>query len=226
MIISSISILINTLFLYEEILEGIIKDILKKESTIMELAEVSEVFIEYIETWGPAAGILLPVLEAFFPILPLVGFVIINVAAFGFFFGYLYSWIGNCLGSFLLFLLLRKIGGKKLEKKIRKSKYRSTLEKIKKRELNVLFLLYCFPFTPSFLLSGTAALTNMKTEEFLAILLPSKFVMLLSLAFIGENVSSFFENPAKSIFFIIFILLFNLLSKYLFETYERKHKKS
>ena len=199
--------------LIEEIVESI------------ELIEYSEFFLKYIETWGPAAGILLPTLEAFFPILPLVGFVIINVAAFGFFFGYLYSWIGNCLGSFLLFLFLRKVGGKKLNAKISKSKYRRTLEKIKKKELNILFVLYCFPFSPSFLLSGSAALTNMSTEEFIATLLPSKFIMLLSLAFIGENVSSFFENPSKSIFFIIFILLFNLLGKYLFEVYEKKRNK-
>ena len=193
----------------------------------MELAKVSEVFIEYIETWGPAAGILLPVLEAFFPILPLVGFVIINVAAFGFFFGYLYSWIGNCLGSLLLFLLLRKIGGKKLEKKIRKSKYRSTLEKIKKKELNVLFLLYCFPFTPSFLLSGTAALTNMKTEEFLDILLPSKFVMLfIPWPLLGENVSSFFENRLSPYFCHNIYLLFNLLPASIVRKYMKKTPKN
>ena len=192
----------------------------------MEFAEYSEIFINYVETWGPVAAILLPVVEAFFPMLPLVGFVIINVAAFGFFFGYLYSWIGNCLGSFLLFLLLRKVGGKRINIKISRSKFRYTLEKIKKKQLNVLFLLYCFPFAPSFLLSGTAALTNMRTEMFLAILLPSKFVMLLSLAFIGENVSSFFENPAKSIFFIIFIVLLNLLVKYVFEKYEQHHRKN
>jgi uncharacterized membrane protein YdjX (TVP38/TMEM64 family) len=201
-----------------KLLEAIVENI--------EFIEYSEVLLKYIEIWGPAAGILLPTLEAFFPILPLVGFVIINVAAFGFFFGYLYSWIGNCLGSFLLFLFLRKVGGKKLNSKISKSKYRATLEKIKKKELNILFLLYCFPFSPSFLLSGSAALTNMGTEEFIAILLPSKLVMLLSLAFIGENISSFFENPAKSIFFIIFILLINLLSKYLFEIYENKHRRN
>ncbi|HOW22317.1 MAG TPA: VTT domain-containing protein [Sedimentibacter sp.] len=190
----------------------------------LELADYSEIFVNYVETWGPLAGILFPVVEAFLPILPLVGFVIMNVAVFGFFFGYLYSWIGNCLGSFLLFLLLRKVGAKKIEEKIRKSKYRTTLEKIKRKQLNLLFLLYCFPFTPSFLLSGAAALTNMRTEVFLAVLLPSKFVMLLILAFIGENVSSFFENPAKSIFFIIFILFVNYLFKYLFEKYERKHR--
>lgn len=186
--------------------------------------ELSENIIRYIETWGPVAAIFFPVLEAFFPILPLVGFVVINVTVYGFFFGYLYSWIGNCLGSFLLFLLLRKVGGRKLELKIRESKYGHTLEKIKKKKLNVLFILYCFPFSPSFLISGTAALTNMRTKEFLAILLPSKFVMMLSLAFIGQNVSSFFKNPIKSIFYIIFIVLLNLIIKYLFEKYESKDK--
>ncbi|NLK65583.1 MAG: TVP38/TMEM64 family protein [Tissierellia bacterium] len=191
----------------------------------MEFAEYSEILTNYVESWGLVAGILLPVIEAFFPMLPLVGFVIINVAAFGFILGYLYSWIGNCLGSFLLFLLLRKVGARKTNEKISRSKYRHTLEKVKKKQLNVLFLLYCFPFTPSFLLSGAAALANMRTEMFLAILLPSKFVMLLSLAFIGENVSSFFENPARSIFFIIFILLLNLLVKYMLEKYEERHRK-
>ncbi|HHZ02797.1 MAG TPA: TVP38/TMEM64 family protein [Tissierellia bacterium] len=189
----------------------------------MNYTEYTEIFLEYIEMGGPVVGVLLPVMEAFFPMLPLIALVIINVAVFGFLFGYLYSWIGTCLGSFFLFLVLRRVGGKKLETKIQKSKYRGKLEKIRKKKLNVLFFLYCFPFSPSFLLSGTAALTNMKTEEFLSILLPSKLIMLLSLAFIGESVSSFFENPMKSVFFIIIIILINMLSKFLFEIYE-KHK--
>lgn len=180
---------------------------------------------DYVEQIGPLAGIMLPIIEVFIPILPLVGFVIINVAAFGFFFGYLYSWVGNCVGSFLLFLLIRKIGGKRLESKIKTSKYRGTLENIKKKNITVLFFLYCFPFTPSFLISGTAALANMDTQLFLATMLPSKLVMILSLAFIGENVSSFFENPLKSVIYILFILLINFLSKKLFQKYEEHNRK-
>lgn len=179
--------------------------------------EILEIVFRYVEACGPIAGILFPVIEAFFPILPLVAFVIINVAAFGFFFGYLYSWIGNCIGSFLLFLLIRRIGGKKLELKIKQNKYKNILEKIKNRNTTVLFFLYCFPFTPSFLISGTAALANMNTNWFLITLLPAKFVMMLSLAFIGENVSSFFETPTKSILYIIFILIINYIIKKLFD---------
>lgn len=183
------------------------------------------VLLNYVELGGPLAGILLPIIEAFFPILPLVGFVIINVAVFGFFFGYLYSWVGNCLGSFLLFIFIRKVGGKKFAARIHKSKYRGTLEKIKNNNFTVLFYLYCFPFTPSFLISGTAALANMDTQLFLLTMIPSKFVMILSLAFIGENVSSFFENPLKSVLYIIIILLINFVSKKIFQKYEEYHRK-
>lgn len=182
------------------------------------------VLLNYVELGGPLAGILLPIIEAFFPILPLVGFVIINVAVFGFFFGYLYSWIGNCLGSFLLFIFIRKVGGKKFAARIHKSKYRGTLEKIKNKNFTVLFYLYCFPFTPSFLISGTAALANMDTQLFLLTMIPSKFVMILSLAFIGENVSSFFENPLKSVLYIIIILFINFVSKKIFQKYEEYHR--
>lgn len=184
------------------------------------------VLLKYVEQIGPAAGVLLPVIEAFFPILPLIGFVIINVAAFGFFFGYLYSWIGNCAGSFLLFLLIRRVGGKRFEAKIQQSKYRGTLEKIKKRNLTVLFFLYCFPFTPSFLISGAAAFANMSTRNFLVTMLPSKFVMLLSLAFIGENVSSFFEKPVEAAIYILFILLINFMGSRLLKKYEEHHRKN
>jgi uncharacterized membrane protein YdjX (TVP38/TMEM64 family) len=191
----------------------------------MDYANYTDVLLKYVEQIGPVAGVILPIIEAFIPVLPLVGFVIINVAVFGFFMGYLFSWIGNCLGSLLLFMLIRKIGGKKIESKIERSKYKGTLEKIRNKNLTVLFFLYCFPFTPSFLISGTAALTNMNTQQFLMALLPSKFVMILSLAFIGQNVNSYFENPARSLFFIAFILAVNFISKFFIKKYEEYHRK-
>lgn len=177
----------------------------------------SEQIIRIAEIGGPLIGILLPIIEAFFPILPLILFVTINVTVFGFFWGYLFSWIGNCLGSVLLFMLIRKIGGKKLEEKIKSSKYSAALEKIKSKNFSVLFLLYCFPFTPSFLISGTSALANMSTKEFLTALLPSKLIMLISLAVIGVNIKSFFENPIRSVLFVALVLLLNILLKKIVE---------
>ncbi|WP_326910024.1 TVP38/TMEM64 family protein [Sedimentibacter sp. MB31-C6] len=192
----------------------------------MDFTDFTNLILKYVEQGGPLLGIAFPIIEAFLPFLPLVAFVIINVSVFGFFAGYIYSWIGNCLGSFFLFLFLRKVGGKRIEKRINKSKYKGTLEKIKRKNFTVLFFFYCFPFTPSFLISGAAALTNMSTRLFLITLLPGKFVMLLSLAFIGQNVRSFFYNPIKSITFIIIIIIINVISKFVLEKYEKYHRNS
>jgi len=187
--------------------------------------EYKDLLFKFVEQGGPIIGIFLPVLEAFIPILPLVGFAIINVSVFGFFWGYIYSWIGSCIGSFLLFLFIKKVGGKKLENKIEKSKYKGTLEKIRKRNFSVLFILYCFPFTPSFLISGTSALSNMNTKKFLTALIPAKLIMMISLSFIGVNVKSFLKDPMKSVIFVVIIILFNIFCKKIIDEYEKIHRK-
>jgi uncharacterized membrane protein YdjX (TVP38/TMEM64 family) len=177
----------------------------------------TEDLIQLVKAGGPIIGIILPVIEAFIPILPLVLFVTINVNVFGVVLGYLYSWIGNCLGSFLLFFILKKIGGKKIEEKISKSKYSGALNKIKSRNSSILFLFYCFPFTPSFLISGASALSNMSIKDFLTSLIPGKFIMLISLALIGMNIGAFFEKPLRSVLFLIMILLINYAIKHIAE---------
>ncbi|MBP1926108.1 putative membrane protein YdjX (TVP38/TMEM64 family) [Sedimentibacter acidaminivorans] len=187
--------------------------------------EYTDFLLKFVEQGGPLVGIFLPILEAFIPILPLVGFVIINVGVFGFFWGYIYSWIGSCIGSFLLFLIIKKVEGKRLESKIKESKYKGTLDKIRRKNFSVLFILYCFPFTPSFLISGTSALSNMNTKKFLTALIPAKLIMMISLSFIGVNVKSFLKNPMKSIIFVVIIILFNLLCKKIVDRYEKKHRK-
>lgn len=177
----------------------------------------SEALIQFVKAGGPLIGIVLPVIEAFIPILPLVLFVTINVNVFGVALGYLYSWIGNCLGSFLLFFILKKIGGNKIEEKIKQSKYSGALSNIKSKNSSILFLLYCFPFTPSFLISGASALANMSIKNFLISLIPGKFIMLISLALIGMNIGAFFEKPLRSILFLIIIMLINYAIKYIAE---------
>lgn len=187
--------------------------------------EYTDLILKHVQQGGPLVGIFLPIIEAFFPILPLVGFVIINVSVFGLFWGYIYSWIGNCLGTFLLFLLIKKVGGKRLENKIKESKYSGTLETIREKNFTVLFFLYCFPFTPSFLISGTSALSNMNTKKFLVALIPSKLIMMISLSIIGVNVRSFLGNPVKSIMLLIIIIMFNMVCKSIVNKYEKSHRK-
>ncbi|MUV36566.1 putative membrane protein YhjE [Lentibacillus sp. JNUCC-1] len=62
------------------------------------------------ESLGPLPGILLPLIEAFLPFLPLVVFVIANGAAYGLVKGFLWSWIGASGGAIGVFLLVQKLG--------------------------------------------------------------------------------------------------------------------
>ena len=67
---------------------------------------VKDINMHQVEGWlqqysnlGPLPGILLPFCEAFFPFLPLVVFVMGNAAAYGLWWGFLFSWIGVCAGA-------------------------------------------------------------------------------------------------------------------------------
>src|SRR3954452_6552192 len=73
------------------------------------LENIMELIREY-KSFGPIPGILLPMLEAFLPFLPLFLFVMANASAFGLWLGFLYSWAGACTGALLVFMIFRRFG--------------------------------------------------------------------------------------------------------------------
>src|SRR5690625_953216 len=90
-----------------------------------EYEQFDEYIIELLDNYeklGPLPGILLPFIEAFLPFLPLVVFVIANGAAYGLLKGFLYSWIGTSIGSVLVFMVIRKLGNKRIFAAIRNNK--------------------------------------------------------------------------------------------------------
>ncbi len=181
--------------------------------------------INLIDKYGIIAGILLPIIETFFPFLPLIFFVTINIIIFGFFEGYLYSYLGNIIGSLLLFLLIRYIRRKKFSESAKKdSKFHNIKNKLKKNDFSFLFILFCFPFTPSFLVTGIAAVSNFKLSHFIISLFLGKLIMIFSLSYIGYNISSFFETPGKSVLLILVIVAINFIGKNLMDKYTHRNE--
>lgn len=180
--------------------------------------------IAYLRGFGFILGIGLVSVEAFFPFLPLALFVTVNVFVFGFFLGYIYSWIGTSVGTVLVFLILRKFGNHGLFKKIyANDKTAKRLIKIKERGFTPFFLLYCFPFTPSFLVSFLAALSDLPTDRFVAATLSGKLVMILFLSVIGYNFKAIFDAPVRSIFVIVLMVIIGYLAKIVLEKYEKRY---
>lgn len=190
------------------------------------LKEISrpEYWVAFMEQFGAfrfLAGILLVMIEAFFPPLPLAVLVVVNILGFGFGIGYMLSYIGTCIGTILVYLLIKFLGGKKLIPWLKKHKeYQKFQNWIQGKGIFPLILLFSFPFTPSILISGLAALSEIRKREFTLAVLSGKAIMILILSIIGYNVSDITNKPMKSVGVIILTFGLLFLAKIIFNKYE------
>lgn len=185
-----------------------------------------EFYYQLIDIFGPfgfIAGILIAMIEAFIPPLPLAAFVTINVITFGFVGGYILSYIGTVIGSYGMFHIFRKFGHRYMTGYINKHpKAKSMLHWIHDKGVFPIIVLLTFPFTPSVMVSGLAAFADIKPKDYLVALMAGKIFMVLSLSFIGVNVQSFISQPLKSTIFIGLTLSVSFVAKQLLAMYEKR----
>ncbi|RLQ97261.1 TVP38/TMEM64 family protein [Falsibacillus albus] len=157
--------------------------------------------IQQYRSLGPVAGVLLPTVEAFFPFVPLFLIVLANVNAFGLWLGFTLSWCGASLGSMLVFLFFRQYGQRKLFHFLQRHKQVNRLmDWINRHGFGPLFLLLCFPFTPSALVNVVAGLSNIRFVQYLMAVLIGKLIMIFTISYIGHDVGSLVEHPKKTAF--------------------------
>ncbi|MDM5153788.1 TVP38/TMEM64 family protein [Bacillus sp. DX1.1] len=165
--------------------------------------------VESYRAFGPLLGIGLPMVEALIPALPLILFVMANAVAFGLWLGFLYSWIGSVVGALIVFSVIRRFGRSRFFSFVNKHpKVRSAMGWIERKGFAPIFVLFCFPFTPSALINVVAGLSRISRRQFVLALALGKLVMIFVLSYIGYDLTSFFHKPVKTIIVIgvIFIL--------------------
>lgn len=165
--------------------------------------------ISQYRSFGPLPGIILPMLEAFLPILPLFLFVMANASAFGLWLGFLYSWIGASMGALIVFLLARRFGQRKILSFLPKhSKVQKLMMWVERHGFGPIFLLICFPFTPSAIINIVAGLSKISTAQYMLAMLIGKIVMIFTISFVGYDIHSLLTKPLRSIIvtIVIFIL--------------------
>ena len=162
--------------------------------------------------FGPYPPILLAFVEAFFPMLPLVAIVALNVAGHGMIKGFLFSWIGSLLGAISVFSIFRYLRNKPLMMKFVKLKnIDRLLQWVKKQNVIFLFLLTIFPFTPSFLINISFGLANFGFKAFFITIIFSKALMIMGLALFGSSLITSLSQPVYFIISaVIFVLLYGL----------------
>lgn len=180
--------------------------------------EKIEHWAEQYEALGPLAGFLPPFIEAFLPFLPLVAFIIANASAFGFWYGFLLSWSGTVAGSYAVFLLIRKYGRNRFLRFITRSeRVRKLIRWVERNGFGPLFILICFPFTPSALVNLVAGLSNMHKRNYLYVLMLGKLVMIMMITYIGHDLKALFTQPVRTLIMFLVIFLLWLVGKW-FET--------
>src|SRR5699024_2507976 len=79
--------------------------------------------------------------------------------------------------------------------------------------------------TPSSVVNVITALSNVRRDVYLYILLAAKFIMILSMTLVGYDIASFFDSPMKLILSLVFLCLLYLLSKCYQKYLEKKINK-
>lgn len=157
---------------------------------------------------GYIVGFLLPFIEAFIPILPIIVFVIVNVNAYGFITGTLLAWMGTVAGSYIVFLFFRRLTHTRYMKKIQqRTSVQRLIHFIDRKGVLPIFILMCFPFTPSALVNIVASLSHIKAHAYLTVLIASKFVMIGLVGWLGNDITTLFTSPTRLITIIIVILI-------------------
>lgn len=184
---------------------------------------LTELFQTY-RAFGPFIAILLPFIEAFLPFLPLMVFVVANTNSFGLWQGFVLSWIGSAAGAFFVFFLVRRFGQKRLLGFIRRHKsVQKMMHWVERRGFGPLFLLLCFPFTPSSAVNVVAGLSKISVLQFFLAVSAGKLVMIFMISFIGYDIQALITQPIRSIIAALAIFLLWLIGKFLEQRFNVKN---
>ena len=145
---------------------------------------------------GPLAPIALAMVESFFPPLPLIAIVALNVAAHGGFLGFAYSWIGVLLGGTLMFLFWRRVVKRFFWKVASRSEKLEKAQRwVSRLDVASLFMLSVLPFAPSSFMHFAFGISDFDEKRYLITMLLGKGAMVAMMALFGQSIVSSLRNP-------------------------------
>lgn len=153
---------------------------------------------------GPLAPIFLAMVESFFPPLPLIAIVALNVAAHGGLFGFVYSWVGVMLGGTLMFLFWRRVLKQFFWKFASRSQKLEKAEQwVSRFDVSSLFMLSVLPFTPSSFMHFAFGISDFDEKRYLITMLLGKGVMVAMMALFGQSLVRSMKNPVYLVLAVV-----------------------
>lgn len=157
---------------------------------------------------GPFFVILLIVLEVV--VAPIPGFVIAIASgfAFGAFWGTVYTYIGNIIGTAIAFLLSKKFGRPLAEHIVEKRKLDIYDCFFREKGKIALWFAFIFPVFPTDIISFVTGLSNMRLRSFMLIVAVGYLPNLIILNYFGSTIYHYGFGTETFILGSIFISLF------------------
>lgn len=153
---------------------------------------------------GPLAPIFLAMVESFFPPLPLIAIVALNVAAHGGLFGFVYSWVGVMLGGTLMFLFWRRVLKQFFWKFASRSQKLEKAERwVSRFDVSSLFMMSVLPFTPSSFMHFAFGISDFDEKRYLITMLLGKGVMVAMMALFGQSLVRSMKNPVYLVLAVV-----------------------
>lgn len=170
--------------------------------------EVFDQLILKYGTIGPLVIIVLVILEVV--IAPAPGNIIPLVAGaiYGIFFGTIFTWIGNVIGSSMAFWIARKLGRPIVKKIISEQRIRH-FDNFLHRNKFLVWIVYILPIFPVDLISYAIGFSTMKFRRFLLIIAIGFIPYLLILNFFGRQL--LFSSGASRLVYASIIMLIVLV---------------
>ena len=166
--------------------------------------EFWETLLDSFGNLGPIAPIMLAMVESFFPPLPLIAIVALNVAAHGGFLGFAYSWIGVLLGGTLMFLFWRRVVKRFFWKVASRSEKLEKAQRwVSRLDVASLFMLSVLPFAPSSFMHFAFGISDFDEKRYLITMLLGKGAMVAMMALFGQSIVSSLKNPVYLILAVV-----------------------
>lgn len=132
-------------------------------------------FLSKLGLMAPVVFIGIQAIQVVFPILPGSIGCLGGVLVFGPLMGFVYNYIGICLGSVMAFVISRRYGVVFVKNLISIKKYEKYSEWLEKKNFDMFFAAAIFfPFAPDDILCFIAGLTKMSFVKFIIIILAGK----------------------------------------------------
>jgi uncharacterized membrane protein YdjX (TVP38/TMEM64 family) len=158
--------------------------------------------------------LLLMSIQNLFTVIPIVGIIVINIALFGFIYGYVWSLATSIAGGLMAFIVYRYWFQSLLIKKVKKS----YIDRLEQNGFFFVFLMRVIPFIPSSVINLASGVSSIKLVHFLAATLLGNALYLLLLSFIANGLLA----AAIEGYLLIALLLAFIPSLYLSRNLKRK----